>query len=164
MRFSFWLWQLDILSYNYKLYKQSFKNGQQRATSTVPELSGLSRPPDKSAHCFTYIFLSLFLLHLVQPRAIHHLKWTLLYTKHTKQDSKLIILNKNTKIKKVIIQNTMTHIGFRTSQTYVVGSQKNRLREHSGSVVECLTRYRETAGSSLTGVTALWSLNKTHLP
>ena len=27
----------------------------------------------------------------------------------------------------------------------------------------CLTRDREAAGSSLTGVTALWSLNKTHL-
>ena len=36
-------------------------------------------------------------------------------------------------------------------------------REHSGSVVECVTRDRETAGSSLTGVTALWSLSKTHL-
>ena len=28
-------------------------------------------------------------------------------------------------------------------------------RERSGSVVECLTRYREAAGSSLTDVTAL---------
>ena len=36
-------------------------------------------------------------------------------------------------------------------------------REHSGSVVECLTRDREATGSSLTGVTALWSLSKTHL-
>ena len=35
--------------------------------------------------------------------------------------------------------------------------------ERSGSVVECLTRDRRTAGSSLTGVTALWSLSKTHL-
>ena len=33
----------------------------------------------------------------------------------------------------------------------------------SGSVVECLTRDQEAAGSSLTGVTALWSLSKTHL-
>ena len=31
-----------------------------------------------------------------------------------------------------------------------------------GSVVECLTRDRGAAGSSLTGVTALWSLSKTH--
>ena len=30
-------------------------------------------------------------------------------------------------------------------------------RERSGSVVECLTRDRRAAGSSLTGVTALWS-------
>ena len=35
--------------------------------------------------------------------------------------------------------------------------------ERSGSVVECLARDRGTAGSSLTGVTALWSLSKTHL-
>ena len=35
--------------------------------------------------------------------------------------------------------------------------------ERSGSVVECLTQDREVAGSSLTGVTALWSLSKTHL-
>ena len=37
------------------------------------------------------------------------------------------------------------------------------LGERSGSVVECLTRVRGAAGSSLTGVTALWSLSKTHL-
>ena len=37
------------------------------------------------------------------------------------------------------------------------------LRERSGSVVECLTRDRRVAGSSLTGATALWSLSKTHL-
>ena len=35
--------------------------------------------------------------------------------------------------------------------------------EHSGSVVECLTRDRRAAGSSLTGITALWPLSKTHL-
>ena len=35
--------------------------------------------------------------------------------------------------------------------------------ERSGPVVECLTRDRRAAGSSLTGVTALWSLSKTHL-
>ena len=35
--------------------------------------------------------------------------------------------------------------------------------ECSGSVVECLTRDRGAGGSSLTGVTALWSLSKTHL-
>ena len=31
------------------------------------------------------------------------------------------------------------------------------------TVVECLTRDRGAAGSSLTSVTALWSLSKTHL-
>ena len=36
-------------------------------------------------------------------------------------------------------------------------------RERSGSVVECLTRDQGVAGSSLSGVTALWSLSKTHL-
>ena len=39
----------------------------------------------------------------------------------------------------------------------------NTDRESSGSVVECLTGDRGAAGSSLTGVTALWSLSKTHL-
>ena len=32
-----------------------------------------------------------------------------------------------------------------------------------GSVEDCLTRDRGAAGPSLTGVTALWSLSKTHL-
>ena len=36
-------------------------------------------------------------------------------------------------------------------------------RERSGSVVECLTLDRRAVGSSLTDVTAMWSLNKTHL-
>ena len=36
-------------------------------------------------------------------------------------------------------------------------------RERSGSVVECLTQDPGTAGSSITGVTVLWSLSKTHL-
>ena len=34
--------------------------------------------------------------------------------------------------------------------------------ERSGSVVECLTGDQRAAGSGLTGVTALWSLSKTH--
>ena len=36
-------------------------------------------------------------------------------------------------------------------------------REHSGIVVECLTRDQRAAGSSLTGVIALRSLGNTHL-
>ena len=35
--------------------------------------------------------------------------------------------------------------------------------DSSGSVVECLTCERGAAGSSLTGLTALWSFSKTHL-
>ena len=38
------------------------------------------------------------------------------------------------------------------------------VRERSGSVLECLTRERGAAGLSLTGITALWSLSKTHYP
>ena len=38
------------------------------------------------------------------------------------------------------------------------------MRERRGSVVECLTRDRGAAGSSLTGVTVLWSLSKAHYP
>ena len=62
---------------------------------------------------------------------------------------------------------------FRISDVIVLAYTKYQLlnlfypmgiyRERSGSVVECLTRDRRAAGSSLTGVTALWSLSKTHL-
>ena len=38
--------------------------------------------------------------------------------------------------------------------------QKECVRKHSGSVVECLTRDLEVASSSLTGVTALWSCKR----
>ena len=38
-----------------------------------------------------------------------------------------------------------------------------RYRERNGSVVECLTRDRRAADSSLIGVTALWPLSKKHL-
>ena len=39
----------------------------------------------------------------------------------------------------------------------------NAFWELSGPVVECLTQDWGAAGSSLTGVTALWYLSKTHL-
>ena len=42
-------------------------------------------------------------------------------------------------------------------------SIRSPLRERSGSVVERLTQDRRAVGSSLTGITALWSLSKTHL-
>ena len=35
--------------------------------------------------------------------------------------------------------------------------------EHSGSMVKCLNQDQGAAGSSLTGVTAVWSLSKPHL-
>ena len=41
--------------------------------------------------------------------------------------------------------------------------RNKKIKERSGSVVECLTRDRKAAGLSLTGVTALWSLSKTQL-
>ena len=43
----------------------------------------------------------------------------------------------------------------------VVNEPDHEIRGSSGSVVECLTQ--GAAGPSLTGVTALWSLSKTHL-
>ena len=43
------------------------------------------------------------------------------------------------------------------------GLVKQKIREPSGSVVDCLTPDRWATGSNLTGVTALWSLSKTHL-
>ena len=46
---------------------------------------------------------------------------------------------------------------------YIKVCYKGTAQERSGSVVEYLTRDREAAGSSLTGLTALWSLTKTHL-
>ena len=56
------------------------------------------------------------------------------------------------------------------SQLYMIKSILNVPEENwtklnansSGSVVECLTRDRRAVGSSLTGVTALWSLSKIH--
>ena len=48
------------------------------------------------------------------------------------------------------------------NQTVCVFSQRKEW-ERSDAVVECFTRDRRAAGSSLTGVTALWSLSKTHL-
>ena len=47
--------------------------------------------------------------------------------------------------------------------TFLITYAQLRNRECSGSVVEGLTQDRRAAGSSLTGVTALWSLSKTDL-
>ena len=57
-------------------------------------------------------------------------------------------------------------IGSRSSQSNFLTLNNVSIqiwREHSNSVIECLTRDREAAGLSLTGVTALLSLSKTHL-
>ena len=60
---------------------------------------------------------------------------------------------------------TMPIYGENPLNIFFSGTKRARAlaRERSGSVVECLTRDRRAAGSSLTGVTALWSLSKTHL-
>ena len=68
-------------------------------------------------------------------------------------------------IAKLLIKH---HLEFLSLQGGCIGSPESTLvklshcwkshvtaRERSGSVVECLTRDRRTAGSSLTGVTAL---------
>ena len=59
------------------------------------------------------------------------------------------------------IKNFMFNLVFHHDHIILTFSYK--MRERSGSVVECLTRDRGAAGSSLNGVTALWSLSKTHL-
>ena len=53
--------------------------------------------------------------------------------------------------------------GFARRNCHVLITVQEQVRERSGSVVECLTQDRRAAGSSLTGVIALWSLSKTHL-
>ena len=57
-------------------------------------------------------------------------------------------------ISEVLAQNTL--FSYPSAKIYT-------LRERSGSVVECLTRRQGAAGSSLTGITWLLSLSKTHL-
>ena len=57
----------------------------------------------------------------------------------------------------------LNSIGWTTLFYFKVLDHKCKYLERSGSVVECLTRDRRAAGSSLTGVTALWFLSKTHL-
>ena len=63
-----------------------------------------------------------------------------------------------------ILGNTLKNL---SSAAVVIGplrvNNSSCMREGSGSVVECLTRDQGAAGSSLTGVTALWSLSKAHL-
>ena len=51
----------------------------------------------------------------------------------------------------------------RSSAVNVPAPHEYDPQEHSGSVVECLIQDQGAAGWSLTGITALWSLSKTHL-
>ena len=57
----------------------------------------------------------------------------------------------------------MKAVSFSQQQVIVSTVFQLKKRERSGSVVECLTRDRGAAGLSLTGVTMLLSLSKTHL-
>ena len=78
------------------------------------------------------------------------------------QSSKLKVSNSETIVRKLnalfYSRKYFVNLWYKLQSTVT-----NNLRERSGSVVECLTRDRRVAGSSLTGVTALWSLSKTHL-
>ena len=64
---------------------------------------------------------------------------------------------------KAVAMKTKKSTAEHTSLWLILPKYINCHRERSGSVVECLTRDRGAAGSSLTDVTALWSLSKTHL-
>ena len=57
----------------------------------------------------------------------------------------------------------MKAVSFSQQQVIVSTVFQLKKRERSGSVVECLTRDQGAAGLSITGVTMLWSLSKTHL-
>ena len=52
------------------------------------------------------------------------------------------------------------HVNMATNIYSTIQNHKEQIGERSGSVVECLTRDRRAAGSSLTGVTALWSFEQ----
>ena len=61
----------------------------------------------------------------------------------------------------LVILNKINTV-FGCFESHIIFLSEN-VGERSGSVVECLTRNREAARSSLTGVIALYSLSKTHL-
>ena len=58
------------------------------------------------------------------------------------------------------LQTVWTQLIFQTLAYQTVWKSSWSQWERSGLVVECFTRDRGAAGSSLTGVTALWSLSK----
>ena len=55
------------------------------------------------------------------------------------------------------------HVQMKRGGGVGVRGLEDHMGERSGSVVECLTQDRTAGVSSLTGVTVLWSLSKTHL-
>ena len=59
-------------------------------------------------------------------------------------------------IKTAKLYITMYKLRMRSIKYILTLYSRRKGREHSGSVVECLTRDRRAAGSSLTGVTALY--------
>ena len=87
--------------------------------------------------------------------------WTEVVATRTQTGKYLLIFNS--------FRVLMIHKGFVYVRLTTLASPTNLVnpstwtRERSDSVVECLTRDRGTAGLSLTGVTALWSLSLTHL-
>ena len=91
-------------------------------------------------------------------------------------DMTVILLTGTLSLNSINRLTTKAQVSFQCSKTCVKGPLKKRqnkfltkkyiqctLWERSGSVVECLTRDRRAGGSSLTDVTVLWSLSKTHL-
>ena len=69
------------------------------------------------------------------------------------------LITRHAESKKIMVKLLLCRLD-RVCAVLTAGRQ---IREHSGSVVECLTRDQGAAGRSLAGVTALWSLSKTHL-
>ena len=64
---------------------------------------------------------------------------------------------------RVLQKYPLEHIKNKRFVETVLLSTHETFRERSGSQVECSTRDQGATGSSLIGVTALWSLSKTHL-
>ena len=90
--------------------------------------------------------------YLLQSPYIKPLK----FTKHSN-----ITFLKPTLLQQSIIMAQMTAL--QHNLQFCCSWKHQHLRERSGSMVECLARDRGAGGSSLTGVTVLWSLSKTYL-
>ena len=55
----------------------------------------------------------------------------------------------------ILLPQTTDNLTYFAQSLGIRGIERRLYREHSGSVVECLTRDPEAVGSNLTGVTAL---------